>query len=179
MKSVHRAVDSLLEWFLVTLMGVMVLNVLWQVFTRFVLRDPSSYTEELARYLLIWVGLFGAAYCVSKRMHLSIDVLTERLRGRAKVASDLFIYGAVFAFALLAMVIGGLRLVYITLTLNQVSAALQVKLGYVYLALPLSGVLILFYSVAGMIEAMARREAGVLPGAGEQTEAARGAHGVD
>jgi TRAP-type C4-dicarboxylate transport system permease small subunit len=55
-------------------MIMMVLNVAWQVLTRFVLQNPSSYTEELARYLLIWLGLLGAGYCVGQRSHLAIDI---------------------------------------------------------------------------------------------------------
>ena len=145
-------VDKALEWLLVVIMGVSVINVLWQVFTRFVIRDPSTYTEELARFLLIWVALFGASYAVSKRLHLAIDYFTLKFTGRRKLFSGLFIDLCVFMFALFAMVVGGIRLVTLTFTLEQVSAALQVKLGYVYLVLPLSGFLIMFYTAIQMSE---------------------------
>lgn len=146
MQRLRSSVDQVLKWLVIALMGVMVLNVLWQVFTRFVLRDPSSYTEELARYLLIWVGLLGAAYAASQKMHLAIDILTARLHGRSRHYAEMFIYLCTFLFALTIMVIGGIRLVNLTLTLNQISAALQIKLAYVYLALPLSGIIIMFYA---------------------------------
>lgn len=146
MQRIRAGVDQVLKWLVIVLMGVMVLNVLWQVFTRFILRDPSSYTEELARYLLVWVGLIGAAYAASQKMHLAIDILTARLQGKPKHYVEMFIHACTFLFAFLIMVIGGLRLVNLTLTLNQISAALQIKLGYVYLALPLSGIIIMFYA---------------------------------
>lgn len=146
MQRLRSSVDQVLKWLVIALMGVMVLNVLWQVFTRFVLRDPSSYTEELARYLLVWVGLLGAAYAASQKMHLAIDILTARLHGRSRHYAEMFIYLCTFLFALTIMVIGGIRLVNLTLTLNQISAALQIKLAYVYLALPLSGLIIMFYA---------------------------------
>lgn len=146
MKKIKSFVDRALEWMVIGLMGINVINVLWQVFTRFVLRNPSPYTEELARYLLIWVGLMGASYAVSKRMHLAIDVLTARWKGKRKYVSELFIQACIFLFALFVMVIGGKSLVNITLSLEQVSAALRVKIGYVYLVVPLSGILIMFYS---------------------------------
>ena len=146
MQRIRAAVDRALEWLVIALMGVMVLNVLWQVFTRFVLRDPSSYTEELARYLLVWVGLLGAAYAASQKMHLAIDILTLRLRGKPRLYTEMFIYLCTFLFAFFVMVLGGMRLVNLTLTLNQISAALQIKLGYVYLALPVSGIIIMFYA---------------------------------
>jgi TRAP-type C4-dicarboxylate transport system permease small subunit len=153
LKRLRSGVDRILEICLVTLMAVNVINVLWQVFTRFVLRNPSSFTEELARYLLIWVGLLGAAYASGKKMHLAISVLMEGLKGWIRHVSELAIQILIFGFALLVMVWGGLRLVMITLALNQMSAALRIPLGYVYLVLPLSGFLIMFYA---LVEAAAK-----------------------
>jgi TRAP-type C4-dicarboxylate transport system permease small subunit len=140
------AVDQLLEWMLVILMGAMVLNVLWQVATRYLLANPSSYTEEVARYLLIWVGLLGSAYAAGKQIHLAIDLLPSSLRGARKHAVALFIELVIFIFALVVLVIGGAGLVSLTLGLGQNSAALQIPLGYVYLALPISGLLMMFFS---------------------------------
>jgi TRAP-type C4-dicarboxylate transport system permease small subunit len=146
LEKAKKEIDKLLEWILIVLMASNVLNVLWQVFTRFILRHPSSFTEELARYLLIWVGLLGASYAAGKKMHLAIDVIVQDLRIKTKIWVEIFIQAFIFFFALFVMVIGGLRLVTITLTLNQVSAALEVKLGYIYTVLPLSGLLIMFYA---------------------------------
>jgi TRAP-type C4-dicarboxylate transport system permease small subunit len=145
----HKAkakVDHILAAGLMILMAANVLNVLWQVFTRFVLKNPSSFTEELARYLLIWVGLLGASYAAGKKMHLAIDVVLKTLRGRLRRWIEMIIQVLIFLFSFLVMVVGGIRLVAITLTLNQISAALRIKLGYVYLVLPLSGLLIMFYA---------------------------------
>jgi len=149
---VKKGIDKLLELALIVLMGANVLNVLWQVFTRFVLRNPSSFTEELARYLLIWVGLLGASYAAGKKMHLAIDVVLQALKKKTKIWTEIIIQISLFLFSFFVMVIGGLRLVTITLTLNQISAALRIKLGYVYLVLPLSGLLIMFYAVVFVIE---------------------------
>lgn len=154
-KAKHR-VNKALEWFLIILMVVNVLNVLWQVFTRFILKNPSSFTEELARYLLIWVGLLGASYAAGQKMHLAIDVILKSLEGRARALAELCIQFFIFLFALFVMVIGGFRLVSITLKLNQISAALQIQLGYVYLVLPLSGLLIMFYAVLSFMERLHR-----------------------
>ncbi len=152
LRNIKTSVDKVLEWTLIVLMAANVLNVLWQVFTRFVLKNPSSFTEELARYLLIWVGLLGASYVAGRKMHLAIDVLINRLKGRARHLSEYFIEVSIFVFALFVMVFGGLRLVIITLTLNQISAVLRIKLGYVYFVLPLSGLLLMFYSLLFIAE---------------------------
>jgi TRAP-type C4-dicarboxylate transport system permease small subunit len=152
LESVKKGIDKLLELALIILMGANVLNVLWQVFTRFVLKDPSSFTEELARYLLIWVGLAGASYAAGKKMHLAIDVVLQNFKNKTKIWMEIFIQIFIFLFSFFVMVIGGLRLVTITLTLNQISAALRIKLGYVYLVLPLGGLLIMFYAAVFIID---------------------------
>jgi len=139
-------VDSAIKWLLIILMAMMTINVLWQVFTRFIMQDPSSYTEELARFMLIWLGILGASYVAGQKMHLAIDLLSQKLEGRSKSYLELFIQSMIFLFSLFVMVIGGFRLVQITLTLNQISAALQVPLGYIYCVVPLSGALMMFYS---------------------------------
>jgi TRAP-type C4-dicarboxylate transport system, small permease component len=93
-------VDRVLGAVVATLMGLAVVNVLWQVFTRFVLNDPSAFTDELARYLLIWVGLLGSSYATGQRLHLAIDLLPTLLTGRARQILQLVIDTSVLVFAL-------------------------------------------------------------------------------
>ncbi|MGD8778455.1 MAG: TRAP transporter small permease [Ignavibacteria bacterium] len=145
-------IDKFIELLLIILMGVMVINVLWQVFTRFILNDPSSFTDELARFILIWLGLLGAGYVTGKKMHLAIDFFLNKFSPKRKRALELFINVLVFLFALFAMFIGGINLVSLTLYLKQISASLQIQLGYVYMVVPLSGFLIMFYSIVNIIE---------------------------
>jgi len=148
MERIRHYLDKSLEWLLVALMGTMTLNVLWQVFTRFILRNPSSFTEELARYILVWLGLLGAAYGVGKKVHLAIDLLGPKLKGRTRHVADMFVHACVLLFAGVVMIFGGASLVNITNTLQQISAALQIKLAYVYFAIPLSGLIIAFYAAS-------------------------------
>lgn len=142
----RRVVDRALEWLLVVSMSLMVANVLWQVATRFLLRSPSSFTEEIARFLLVWVGVLGGAYAVGKRIHLAVDLLPSKLDGRRKALLELIIEACIFLFAALVLVGGGSGLVWLTIDLGQTSAALQIPLGIVYLVLPLSGIVMMFFS---------------------------------
>ncbi|MGH7947494.1 MAG: TRAP transporter small permease [Opitutaceae bacterium] len=160
MKALRASIDWLLGSAICVLMAGMVLNVLWQVFTRFVLRDPSSFTEEAARYMMIWVGLLGSAYAAGKKSHLALDLITARLQGGRKRASEIIIQSVVLIFTLTVLVGGGGRLVWIQLSLGQQSAALQLKLGYVYLVVPLAGVFLAFYTIVFLIAAL-RGETGV------------------
>lgn len=152
LSSLKKVIDKILSWIVIVLMAVITINVLWQVFSRFVLQNPSSFTEELARYMLIWIGILGAAYVAGQKLHLAIDLLSTKLKGNSKSFLEIFIQLCIFVFSFFVLVIGGIRLVYITLELNQISAALQIPLGYVYLVLPISGVLMMFYSMYFIIE---------------------------
>ena len=142
-----KAIDKSLEVFLVTLAAVMTINVLWQVASRFILAEPSSFTEELARYLLVWIALLGGAYVSGQQKHLAIDLLPMSLKGKSKIRLQLFIRSMIMAFALFVLVIGGGEMVYITSKLGQTTAALQLPMAVVYAAVPLSGFLIVVYSI--------------------------------
>lgn len=147
----RKTVDNVLSKALILIMAIMVINVLWQVFTRFIVGDPSSFTDELARYLMIWLGILGAAYVSGRNMHVAIDVLPLRSSDKTQRKLKRIVYASIIAFALFAMVIGGLRLVYITYVLDQHSPALQIPLAAVYFAIPLSGVLIIYYKITDIL----------------------------
>ncbi len=140
-------VDRGLGTVLVGLMGAAVINVLWQVFSRYVLGAPSSFTQEIARFLLIWVGVLGAGYGVGQHDHLALEILPQQLEGRAQAWLRIVIQGCILTFAGAVLVVGGLRLVYVQLTLGQTSASLDIPIGYVYLVLPVSGVVMGFYTL--------------------------------
>jgi len=142
--------EKALRWALVVLMSVMVVDVTWQVASRFVFQDPSSFTEELAGFLLIWIGLLGAAYGFRTRAHLGIDLLVSSLGGGWRRAAEASAHLLVLLFALTTMVGGGIQLVRLAFRLEQISAAMGVRMGFVYLALPLSGVLVALFSVEAM-----------------------------
>jgi TRAP-type C4-dicarboxylate transport system permease small subunit len=143
--TLKAVLDQLIKTFIALLMGLMVLNVTWQVFSRYVLGDPSSFTDELSRYSMIWLGLLGAAYVSGKQGHLAIDLLVQRLKGKQLLCLQLFGHGMVIFFAAVVMVWGGGNLVYISQLLQQKSATLQVPLAWVYGMLPVSGLLVVYY----------------------------------
>lgn len=154
MKKLTKGVNKILGIFLSILMAAMVLDVSWQVFTRFFTEKPSSFTEELAGFLLIWIGLLGASYALYTKAHLGIDVLTYKLRGKKKQVAEIIIFVIVGLFAFFVMVYGGTRLVQLTFSLKQVSAAMEIKMGYVYLVIPLSGILMIYFCIGFILDAI-------------------------
>jgi len=137
--------------FLVILMSIITIDVLWGVFTRYAIGHQASWTEELARFLLIWIGILGAAYASGQNMHLAIDLLSPKLKDKSKRRLAILIRMLIIIFAFCILVIGGFRLIYVTQVLGQMSPALQVPMTVVYAVLPISGILIVYYKVHDLL----------------------------
>ena len=147
----RKKLDRILGHALVLIMAVMVVNVLWQVFSRYVLGTPSSFTDELARFLMIWIGVLGAAYVAGRNGHVAIDVLARRGSSKNQKRLKQVVRIAIVLFCLFAMVVGGFRLVYVTYVLEQYSPALGLPLAVVYLVIPISGLLIIYYKISDIL----------------------------
>jgi TRAP-type C4-dicarboxylate transport system permease small subunit len=156
LRSIKKILDSSLELLVMVVVAVLVADVLWQVFTRFVLKDPSTWTEELAIFMLIWVSLLGAAVALNRGAHLGIDYFVGKLSPRKRLYTEIFVFLCISAFSLTVMVIGGIDLVSSTFKLEQLSPALGVRVGYVYLAVPISGFFLVLYSVIALVERLAQ-----------------------
>lgn len=154
MFSIHSKskLDKVIAHLLVILMALMVINVTWQVASRYIFKDPSSFTDELSRYMMIWVGMLGAAYVAGKNEHLAIDILLTSLKVKSQKKLMIIISFCIMIFAVVVMMIGGANLVYITFILGQKSATLQIPLAYVYAIIPFSGLLVTYYQVAFIIQ---------------------------
>ncbi len=146
-KIIFNKVNKLLEWFLIVIFALLVLDVLFQVFSRYLLGTSFTWTEEFARFSLIWMTILGATYLNAKREHLSMDFLYQKFSTANKRRVSILIEVFIFLFALVVMVIGGLNLVYTTLHLEQLSGTLRIPLGYVYAIMPFSGLLIMCFSI--------------------------------
>lgn len=146
----RKIIDKIIEVMCAAIMGYMVLAVCWQVITRFVLKNPSTVTEEILRYLLVWTTMVGGAYAYGRRKHLSINMLAKKLPARGQKILDIFVQAVVIAFCVVVMIIGDLRLV--ETTFNQISSALHLPMPYVYASILVGGVLIIFYAIIFIFE---------------------------
>jgi len=153
-----KHIDKFLGSLVTIFMGILVLNVLWQVASRFLVGKPSSFTDELAGFLLIWVGLLGAAYATGQKQHLAIDLISKKLTEKRRRRLQIFINILMASFAIVILIVGGSNLVYITFYLGQISSALQIPIGYVYLVLPISGAFIIYYTIVDILTIRASAE---------------------
>ena len=150
MKQIRSQLDNIIELLLVSILSAMVINVLWQIITRYFSASPSSFSDELARYLMIWLGLIGSAYVSGKKEHVSIDYFLKKLNHKKRVLLNRIIGFTTLFFAFFVMIIGGGHLVFVTIKLEQLSPSLQIPLGFVYSVIPLSGLIIIFYQISNI-----------------------------
>lgn len=159
----RRALERMLAGVLVVLFIATVLTVAWQVIGRYVLETPSSATEEVARFLLIWLGMLSLTYAFAKRMHVGVDLISAHMTPAKRKLAARTIWLACALFALLVMVYGGGRLVQVTATLGQTSAALGLPIWSIYAIMPVSGLIIAYFAIAFLVEG-AEGDAEPVPG---------------
>jgi TRAP-type C4-dicarboxylate transport system permease small subunit len=156
MIAVKTILDRALTAVCVVLFAALVLDVTWQVFSRQVLGSLSGWSEELAKYLFIWLGLFGAALVFGERGHIAMDVVVRRLPWTAQVVLAVVVQLAVLTFTGLALLWGGFLVSQ--LAWNQNLTGLPITVGPLYLALPISGALIAFYTLFHLVQILAGAE---------------------
>lgn len=147
----RATIDKILERAVLLVLTIMLLSVVWQVFSRYVLQAPSTITDELSSFSLIWVGMLGAAYASGKHLHLAIDLIPEHVVKNKQWLFDGIVYLCVSFFALTVMVIGGARLCQLSFQFGQTSAALEIPLGIIYLIVPISGLLVCYYNIDSLL----------------------------
>ena len=117
----------------------MVVGCFWQVITRFLLHNPSKYTEELLRYMLIWLTMLGVPYAYGKESHLSINLITRTFKPKNLTRTKIGIEFLVLFISVFVMIAGG-----VMVTLNsagQISPAMELPMQVYYICVPISGVL--------------------------------------
>lgn len=149
MDYVKKGLDKVLGTLCISLFGFLVLLVTWQVITRFVFNDPSVFSEELAKYCFVWLVLFGSAYVFGEAGHMSIEFIKDKFPQKLKMAVEIFIEFVVIVFAYLILIKGGSAVTELAWT--QLSASLKIPVGYLYAAMPASGVCIIFYCIYNIL----------------------------
>ena len=143
MNHLKKTIDFLLARLIITIFSILLVCVVIQVLARW-MGINSTFTDEAARFMFIWVGLFGASLAHGQKRHLAIDLLTSKLKGNRKRISDITIHILVIIFAVTVMIYGGGKA--LLNTQGQVSSVMHIPMWIIYLAIPLNGLAISFYS---------------------------------
>lgn len=135
---------------------VMVVLTCWQVLTRYVLNNPSSWSEELVSYMFAWMSLLGASLVTAERGHMNIPILVDKCGpGMKKLLLCLAeIIGFLFSAVILAY--GGFRIA--NLAMGQMTSSLGVPIGVFYVVLPLCGILNMIYTMLNIADIMKKKE---------------------
>lgn len=152
MKSISRVLDRTLAVACVVLFAALTLIVSWQVFTRQVLDSPSTWSTEAAQYTFVWLGFFGAALVFSERGHIAVDFFVRRFPKHLMRVVLVLIQLTIITLAAVVLVYGGWK--YSQQAWGQQVSSLPVNVGQMYLVLPISGVLIIWYAVTHLIDSL-------------------------
>lgn len=150
MSQIRKLLDTILSVLAGVSFILMVVLTCWQVLTRYVLGNPSSWSEELVAYLFAWMALLGASLVVGERGHMNIPLLVEKVNpGMRKM---LCILAEVIAgvFAAVILVYGGMQIT--NLAMGQMTSSLGVAMGVFYTVMPISGVLNVIYSIVNIVD---------------------------
>lgn len=150
MKAFRKSLNILLNILAGGSFLIMVILTCWQVFTRYILQDPSSWSEELVSYMFAWMSLLGASIVTSERGHMNIPILFEHSNPGARRILLCFSEMIAFGFSAVILVYGGMEIA--KLAMGQMTSSLGIALGVFYVVLPLSGILNIVYTVMNIVD---------------------------
>ena len=150
MKQIRTVLDKVMRVFCAVAFSIMTLLTVWQVLTRYIFNNPSTWSEELASYIFAWVTILGAAYVFGKREHMSIPVVVERFSESVQQKLAILSEVVVLLFAVVIMIYGGISIT--SLGMGQLSSSLGLPMGYFYMVIPISGVFTAIYSVLNIFD---------------------------
>ena len=139
MKKVEKVLDTVMRFLMALAMLTLLAFGTWQIFTRWVLGNPSTFTDELLRYVLIIAGFIGSAYCFYRDEHLALTLITDKAKGPFKLALDIFIEVCILFFVIYVFIFGGFKLAN---TATNVSSVMHIPMKSLYMVEPICGILI-------------------------------------
>lgn len=156
MKKLDKMLETGMRFLMAVSMFALVVGGFWQIFTRWILDDPSTFTDEFMRYMLIWAAMIGSAYCFYKDEHLTLDLVKRRVRGKGAVVLNVFIEAAVLFFVIYVFVYGGFRL---AANSTNFSPVLHIPFKVLYAILPISGCFIVLARILKYVQMFLDRKA--------------------
>ena len=155
---INKGIDQfnrLVGWGLALLLLIMTVLIFWQVFARFVIGKPLFFSDEIARFAMIWLTFIGAGYAYRKGTLISVDILLEYSSARFACALRVAV---VLCSALFALIIVKYGFDLVGRVANQTAPSTRVSMMWPYMAVPLGGIVILVNSVALLIDEVVGNE---------------------
>lgn len=150
---IRGVIDLVLSSLCAVIFAAMVVIGSYQIITRFIFRNPSTVSEELLTYSFTWMALLASAYVFGKRDHMRMGFMADKLSAGGQKILNIFSEILIMILAGSVMIYGGVTIMDLTMT--QSTASLGIPMGVVYTIIPLSGVLIVIYSILNIIDLIA------------------------
>lgn len=150
MKALRKGITMILNGLAGISFLAMVILTCWQVITRYLLNNPSIWSEELVGYLFAWMSLLGASLITCERGHMNIPVIVERFDKKAQKGLNCLGELTAFLFSAVILVFGGIQIT--SLAMGQMTSSLGVPIGIFYIVLPLCGALNMIYTMLNMTD---------------------------
>ena len=154
MHEVRAGIMRVLGIVITCLFALMTVIGTYQIVTRYFFNRPSTVSEELLTYSFTWMSLLASAYVFGKRDHMRMGFLADKFTGPGRRYLEAAIDLLTFAFAGVVMVYGGISIT--KLTMIQTTASLRVPMGYIYVIVPVTGVLIMLFSLMNAADMLHR-----------------------
>ena len=151
-----KKLNSLIKYILVIMVSAMFILTTVQVILRYGFNTALSWSEELVRFIFVWATLLGAAIGIKEHIHIGVDAVVNLLPAHLRRFADTLVYLIIFAFGLF-LIIASLQVVAVTHP--QLSPALDLRMSYVYAALPVSGFFFMLYSALEIVLIWKKRNA--------------------
>ena len=130
------ALNALFKYLACGFLCMVIIGTFTQVFTRYVMNNSLSWTEELARYSFIWLNMLAASVALRAGTHASVNILENRLAGKALLAHQCIVYAAVIIGSAL-LVTQGWKMMMVAY--GKPSTVMRLPMQYVYMAIPVGG----------------------------------------
>lgn len=145
MESIRRVLDKMLEWICVILLSIMTVLVTYQVIVRYFFDKPNAYTEVISKYMFVWLIMYGSAYVFGLREHMNIAVVRDKMPAKIRIIVEMISELIIVLFAVGVLIYGGFK--QMADQMVQLDAALQIPMGVIYSAVPISSCFIIFYFI--------------------------------
>ena len=149
LNNIRKVINTVIKIACILLFGFMVIIGTYQILVRYIFNNPSTISEELLTYSFTWMSLFAAAYVFGKREHMRMGFLADKLSSKKLTILNVIIEIITIAFALIVMVYGGVSIT--SLSMTQKTASLGIPMGYIYIVLPITGIIITLYGILNSI----------------------------
>lgn len=145
-ESIRKVLDKVLSFVCIVLLAAMTVIVTYQVIVRYFIQKPSPVTEAMSKYMFIWMVLYASAYVFGLRGHMNIGFIINKMKPKNKIKVEMLSEFIIAIFALFVMLYGGF--LQTSDQMGQLDAALQIPIGIIYSAVPISALFILFYFIS-------------------------------